>query len=195
MQNVIAADGDAGTIKVASRPHLASRQDAGRAIRRPGLARLLAAIVLVQILYATGAIDVGFANWRPVLYAYLLWAVALGVGQVLIRGERGQRALFLLPAVLFTVAMVIFPTLFGLYIAFTDWNLSSLRRAAASTASTISRPCSTTILLLERARQHGLLRAGGARSNTRSPSAWRCCSTPRSARASSSASSSCCPSC
>jgi multiple sugar transport system permease protein len=32
----------------------------------------------------------------------------------------------LLPAVLFTVAMVIFPTVFGLYIAFTDWNLSSL---------------------------------------------------------------------
>ena len=31
----------------------------------------------------------------------------------------------MLPAVLFTVAMVIFPTLFGLYIAFTDWNLSS----------------------------------------------------------------------
>jgi multiple sugar transport system permease protein len=33
--------------------------------------------------------------------------------------------LFLLPAVLFTVAMVVFPTFFGLYIAFTDWNLSS----------------------------------------------------------------------
>ena len=36
-----------------------------------------------------------------------------------------MRALFVLPAVLFTVAMVIFPTFFGLYIAFTDWNLSS----------------------------------------------------------------------
>jgi multiple sugar transport system permease protein len=47
------------------------------------------------------------------------------VGQVLIRGEAGQPALFLLPALLFTIAMVIFPTLFGLYIAFTDWNLSS----------------------------------------------------------------------
>jgi multiple sugar transport system permease protein len=29
-----------------------------------------------------------------------------------------------LPALLFTVAMVVFPTLFGLYIAFTDWNLN-----------------------------------------------------------------------
>jgi multiple sugar transport system permease protein len=51
--------------------------------------------------------------------------VALGAGQVLMRGEEGHKALFLLPAVLFTVAMVIFPTVFGLAIAFTDWNLSS----------------------------------------------------------------------
>ncbi|NJM92332.1 MAG: sugar ABC transporter permease [Rhodospirillaceae bacterium] len=41
------------------------------------------------------------------------------------RGAAGHRSLFVLPAVLFTVAMVIFPTFFGLYIAFTDWNLSS----------------------------------------------------------------------
>jgi len=85
----------------------------------------LAVVLLIQILYAAEAISTGFENWRPVLYAFLLWSVALGVGQVLIRGERGLRALFLLPAVLFTVAMVIFPTFFGLYIAFTDWNLSS----------------------------------------------------------------------
>ena len=32
--------------------------------------------------------------------------------------------------------MVIFPTLFGLYIAFTDWNLALVRPAASSTAST-----------------------------------------------------------
>jgi multiple sugar transport system permease protein len=49
----------------------------------------------------------------------------LGVSQVIIRGEVGQRALFVLPAVLFTISMVIFPTAFGIYIAFTDWNLSS----------------------------------------------------------------------
>jgi multiple sugar transport system permease protein len=85
----------------------------------------LAAVLIVQVLYAAEAISVGFENWRPALYAFLLWSVALGVGQVLIRGERGHRALFLLPAVLFTIAMVIFPTFFGLYIAFTDWNLSS----------------------------------------------------------------------
>ncbi len=86
----------------------------------------LAAIVLWQALFKAGVVAAGFETWRPVLYAFLLWAVAVGAAQVLIRGERGKHALFVLPAVAFTVAMVIFPTFFGLYIAFTDWNLSSL---------------------------------------------------------------------
>ena len=42
-----------------------------------------------RLLYAVGVIERGFDNWRPVLYAYLLWAIALGVGLVLTRGERG----------------------------------------------------------------------------------------------------------
>jgi multiple sugar transport system permease protein len=86
---------------------------------------LLAAVVLVQILDAAGALSLGLENWRPVLYAVVAWAVALCVGIVLRRGEAGTQTLFVLPAFLFTVAMVIFPTFFGLYIAFTDWNLSS----------------------------------------------------------------------
>ena len=85
-----------------------------------------ALLLLIQALHVAGTIAIGFDNWRPALYAYVLWAVALGVGLVMTRGERGHQAVFLLPAVLFTVAMVIFPTFFGLYIAFTDWNLSSL---------------------------------------------------------------------
>jgi multiple sugar transport system permease protein len=103
----------------------ANRQAAGRAlIVLSTLA--LASTFVVQLLYTLGTISIGFANWRPVLYAYLVWAFGLGAGQVLARGERGHRALFLLPALLFTIAVVIFPTLFGLYIALTDWNLSSL---------------------------------------------------------------------
>lgn len=86
----------------------------------------LAGMVLFQILTSAGTIGGGFETWRPTLYAYLVWAVALCAGQVIIRGEQGQKALFVLPAVLFTVSMAIFPTFFGLYIAFTDWNLSSL---------------------------------------------------------------------
>lgn len=99
--------------------------------RTAGKALLLASTLLFlgsvayQILHTAGTFDTGFASWRPILYFYGLWAVALGIAQVMIRGEAGHRALFLLPAVLFTVSMVIFPTAFGLYIAFTDWNLSS----------------------------------------------------------------------
>ena len=81
----------------------------------------------------------------------MLWSIALGDGMVLIRGEAGMRALFILPAVLFTVAMVIFPTLFGLSIAFTDWNLPR-SRPASSTASTISSQLLARPLFLERAR-------------------------------------------
>lgn len=38
--------------------------------------------------------------------------------------EAGQRRLFLLPAVLVTLAFVIFPTIFGIYVSFTDWQLN-----------------------------------------------------------------------
>jgi multiple sugar transport system permease protein len=85
-----------------------------------------ALLLLIQALHVAGTIAIGFDNWHSALYAYVLWAAALGTGLVMTRGERGHQAVFLLPAVLFTVAMVIFPTFFGLYIAFTDWNLSSL---------------------------------------------------------------------
>jgi multiple sugar transport system permease protein len=44
---------------------------------------------------------------------------------VLTRGEAGKRALFVLPAVLFVVALTVFPLLFGVLIALSDWNLSS----------------------------------------------------------------------
>ena len=81
----------------------------------------LIGVLVFQALHATGRITSGFENWRPVLYVYLIWAITLGAGLVLMRGERGHRALFILPAVLFTVSMVVFPTAFGLYIAFTDW--------------------------------------------------------------------------
>jgi multiple sugar transport system permease protein len=105
-----------------------------RRMPRAGIGRaliLIASLCLVLLCVVQGVwnlsgVGFGFADWRPVAYAYLVWAVALGVGLVLTRGERGYRALFLLPALLFTVAMVIFPTFFGLYIAATDWNLSSL---------------------------------------------------------------------
>ncbi|MGY4625411.1 multiple sugar transport system permease protein [Bradyrhizobium sp. USDA 4486] len=102
-----------------------SRKAAGRAlVLLASLGFLL--VVLIQVLHASGTMTAGFSDWRPILIAYLVWAVAVGVAQVLARGECGQRALFLLPAVFFTVAVVIFPTIFGIYIASLDWNLSSI---------------------------------------------------------------------
>jgi multiple sugar transport system permease protein len=82
-------------------------------------------LLIAQSLFATGVISFGFANWMPVLIAYVLWSTALCIGLIVRDGEAGWRALFVLPAVLFTVAMVIFPTFFGLFIAFSDWNLQS----------------------------------------------------------------------
>src|SRR5215475_3057443 len=88
--------------RAAARQSTTARQSAGRFLI--ALASLgLAAILLIQILYTIDTISFGFENWRPVLYAFLLWSVALGAGQVLVRGERGRRALFLLPALLFTI--------------------------------------------------------------------------------------------
>ena len=105
-------------------PMTGSRPRAGRLLVAVASA-LLVVIGLVQLLDRSGVLGLDLATWRPTLYAYIIWSVALCVGQVMIRGERGQQALFVLPAVLFTAAMAIFPMLFGLWIAFSDWNLSA----------------------------------------------------------------------
>lgn len=96
----------------------------GRAMTHGG-ALLFAATALAQALDAGGALEIGFENWRPTLYAYLVFCVLLCWGQALARGEQGRRALFVLPAALFVLAMVVFPLVFGLSIAFSDWNLAS----------------------------------------------------------------------
>ncbi len=82
-------------------------------------------LAILQFLKSNNIFSLGFETWRPVLYAYILWGFALGYSRVLIYGEKGKRTLFLLPAVLFIISIVVFPLIFGLYISFTDWNLSS----------------------------------------------------------------------
>ena len=83
------------------------------------------ALALWQFAFETGRVASGFDTWRPVLYAYMLWATALCAAQVIVNGEKGKRTLFVLPAALFVVSLVVFPLLFALYISFTDWNLAS----------------------------------------------------------------------
>jgi len=90
-----------------------------------GTAILGLGLALWQFAHETGRVASGFDTWRPVLYAYLLWATALCISQVVVNGEKGKRTLFVLPAALFVISLVVFPLLFALYISFTDWNLAS----------------------------------------------------------------------
>ncbi|MFV2001499.1 MAG: carbohydrate ABC transporter permease [Paracoccaceae bacterium] len=91
-----------------------------------GSAGLMFLLIAIQLLFRYERISFGFENWRPVLYAYIFWAVSLCAAQVIVRGEQGKRVLFVLPAALFVISMVVFPLTFGLSIAFSDWNLASL---------------------------------------------------------------------
>ncbi len=90
-----------------------------------GSVALLAVVALLQAAQFYGGQDIGFTSWRPTLYAYIIFAICLSWGQVLTKGEHGKRILFVLPAALFVLSLVVFPLLFGLVIAFSDWNLAS----------------------------------------------------------------------
>ncbi|EKD60942.1 MAG: hypothetical protein ACD_54C00475G0002 [uncultured bacterium] len=102
----------------------AGRRSFGRAIIW-GSAAVMVAVAVAQLMQVQGWGSFGFENWRPTLYAYVLWAICLCWGQVLMHGEHGKRTLFVLPAALFVISLTVFPLLFGLVIAFSDWNLSS----------------------------------------------------------------------
>jgi multiple sugar transport system permease protein len=90
-----------------------------------GSGALMLLVAAAQLLQMIGSAEFGFENWRPTLYAYITWAICLCWGQVLQHGEHGKRTLFVLPAALFVISLTVFPLLFGLIIAFSDWNLSS----------------------------------------------------------------------
>jgi multiple sugar transport system permease protein len=102
----------------------ARRRQLGR-IMVWGSAAVLLLVAAAQMAQSLGWSEFGFTTWRPTLYAYCLWATALCWAQVVVRGEQGKRTLFVLPAALFVVSLTVFPLLFGLMIAFSNWNLSS----------------------------------------------------------------------
>ena len=87
-----------------------------------GTATVLGLVALWQII---GVRQGGVETWRPTLYAYLLFVTALSIAQIVRFGEQGKRRLFIMPATIFVLSMVIFPLIFGVSIAFTDWNLAS----------------------------------------------------------------------
>ncbi len=100
------------------------RKRIGRLLIR-GSFVLLLVVAGLQLGQALGFWDLGFENWQPAMFAWILWCVCLCVGQVLIRGEQGKRILFVLPSALFVISLTIIPLLLGVAIAFSDWNLSS----------------------------------------------------------------------
>jgi len=94
-----------------------------------GAAFVLAAVAVVQTIAQVGGHEPPTASfvetWRPTLYAYCLFVSVYCASLVIRFGERGKRRLFIAPAALFIVSMVVFPLIFALTIAFSDWNLSS----------------------------------------------------------------------
>ena len=59
-----------------------------------GTAFLFMGLALWQMAHESGRVAFGFETWRPVLFAYLLWATALCAAQVIVNGEKGKRTLF-----------------------------------------------------------------------------------------------------
>ncbi len=159
--------------KTVTDPIAPGRKAAGRALIW-GATILLGLVILVQALGAADQGPMHFDTWRPTLYAYVLWAIAIGAAQVMIRGEAGQRALFILPAALFTIAVVIFPTFFGLYIAFTEWNLSSFEGRRFNGIDNLVELFHTTPSIGRRSATW-CSTSPWCSSNTRSPSGSPCC--------------------
>lgn len=56
----------------------------------------------------------------------------MGTGAGLLPATRWQKALFILPALLLTVAIVIFPTIFGLLVSFTSWTRTGVTLEGAA---------------------------------------------------------------
>src|SRR5689334_8603224 len=75
---------------------------------------ILVVVVALQALDALGFLRIGFADWQPTAYAWVLWCICLCVGQVLIRGEQGKRILFVLPSALFVVSLTVIPLILGI---------------------------------------------------------------------------------
>ena len=111
--------------------HVVTDDDIGESRRRMGKVLIwgsfavMVGLFLFCALAQRGSIGVELENWRPALYGYLIWATCLCIAQVVLHGEQGKRTLFVLPATLFVLAMVVFPLIFSLSLAFSNWNLSA----------------------------------------------------------------------
>lgn len=86
---------------------------------------MLASVVLA-VAQTVGVIQLPIATWRNVAYIVLLWFIVVDANVFINGGPRGQRLLFLLPALQITLSLVIFPTLFGIAVSFTQWDIGGV---------------------------------------------------------------------
>ncbi len=91
---------------------------------RRAVAGLLVGATSLLLVVAVALRALDELGWRPLAVALVAWLVAVDIAVVLALGERGQRLIFLLPAVQLTLLVVIFPTIFGTYVSFTEWRLN-----------------------------------------------------------------------
>jgi multiple sugar transport system permease protein len=105
-------------------PPLSPALSALRWITRAATVAIVAVIVM-QALKSVGLTSAGFSSWRPVAFLLVGWFILYDVTVYLTRGEKGKQVVFVLPAIQITLALVIFPTLFGIFVAFTEWDLGS----------------------------------------------------------------------
>ncbi len=94
------------------------------------MTRIRTALILAAAALAFAAAVVLRAldrwDWRPVAVVAVACIVLVDVAIVLALGQRGQRLIFLLPAVQITLLVVFFPTIFGFYVSFTEWRLNDV---------------------------------------------------------------------
>jgi multiple sugar transport system permease protein len=94
------------------------------------LARATTALMMVAVVLAitntVGATQISLASWRNVAIVVLLWFVVVDANVFLNGGIKGQQLLFLLPALQITLSLVIFPTLFGVAVSFTQWDIGGI---------------------------------------------------------------------
>ena len=86
---------------------------------------MLASVVLA-VAQTVGVIQLPIATWRNVAYIVLLWFIVVDANVFINGGPKGQRLLFLLPALQITLSLVIFPTLFGVAVSFTQWDIGGV---------------------------------------------------------------------
>jgi multiple sugar transport system permease protein len=97
-------------------------------VRTAAIAMTVIAILAIalQILRTVGITEVSLASWRHVAFVVVVWFIVLDVAVFVLGGQKGQRLLFLLPALQITLSLVIFPTFFGFVVAFTQWDLGGI---------------------------------------------------------------------